>query len=220
MARRHCRAPFGRSRIGGARLRRRRRPPPVNKRTPPPDAVFHEATAASGKLGAEEILDWYRGHMDAVRIEPTEVFQDEMSLREIAGRWPSRDLGERAALELIRNLPMGPNERACAISGGATTRKSAMPAFRRVEGLRTGQLAARPIGCGARRPSAEGSEHGFRPARRHHHGQPVRLADAEGRRRMPGRTGRRLRGQGGLRPPHARAAVRLRQGRRRPAASR
>jgi hypothetical protein len=33
-----------------------------------PDAVFHEATAAAGKLGAQEILDWYRTHMAAVRI--------------------------------------------------------------------------------------------------------------------------------------------------------
>ncbi len=29
---------------------------------PIPDAVFHEATAAAGKLGAEKILDWYRAH--------------------------------------------------------------------------------------------------------------------------------------------------------------
>jgi hypothetical protein len=77
-----------------------------------PDAVFHEATAAGGKPGAQEILDWYRGHMDEVRIEPTEIFQNEMLLREMAGHRPSRDLGERAALELIRNLPMGPGDRA------------------------------------------------------------------------------------------------------------
>jgi hypothetical protein len=81
-----------------------------------PDAVFHEATAAAGKLGAQEILDWYRAHTDAVRIEPTETFQNEMTLREVAGRRPSRDLGERAALELIRALPLGADERALLLS--------------------------------------------------------------------------------------------------------
>ena len=81
-----------------------------------PDAVFHEATAAGGKLGAEEILDWYRANMDTVRIEPTEIFQNEIMLRKLPGRRPSRDLGERAALELIRNFPMGENDRALLLS--------------------------------------------------------------------------------------------------------
>lgn len=81
-----------------------------------PDAVFHEATAAAGKLGAQEILDWYRAHAETVRVEPTEIFQDEISLREITGRKPARDVGERAALELIRNLPMMPGERALLLS--------------------------------------------------------------------------------------------------------
>jgi hypothetical protein len=81
-----------------------------------PDAVFHEATAAIGKLGALEILDWYRANMDKVRIEPTEIFQNEMTLREIEGRRPSRDLGERAALELIRSLPLEIDQRALLLS--------------------------------------------------------------------------------------------------------
>jgi hypothetical protein len=81
-----------------------------------PDAVFHEATSAAGKLGAQEILDWYRAHTDAVRIEPTEAFQNEMTLREISGRRTARDPGERAALELIRNMPMGADERALLLS--------------------------------------------------------------------------------------------------------
>jgi hypothetical protein len=81
-----------------------------------PDAVFHEATAAAGKLGAQEILDWYRAHTEAVRIEPTEIFQNEMALREIAAGKPSRDLGERAALEVIRSLPMAATDRALLLS--------------------------------------------------------------------------------------------------------
>ncbi len=39
-----------------------------------PDALFHEATSAAGKLGAQEILDWYRAHTDRVRVEPIEFF--------------------------------------------------------------------------------------------------------------------------------------------------
>jgi hypothetical protein len=81
-----------------------------------PDAVFHEATGAAGKLGAQRILDRYRAHMDDVRVEPSEIFQDGTTLREVAGRRPSRDLGERAALEVIRNLPMSPDERALLLS--------------------------------------------------------------------------------------------------------
>ncbi len=81
-----------------------------------PDAVFHEATAAAGKLGAQEIIDWYRAHMEAVRIEPTEIFQREMSFLEMQGGRLSRDLGERAALELIRTYPLGRQERALLLS--------------------------------------------------------------------------------------------------------
>ena len=81
-----------------------------------PDAVFHEATAAAGKLGAQEIIDWYRTHMDAVRVEPTEIFQREMVYLETQGGRLSRDLGERAALELIRTYPLSEQERALLLS--------------------------------------------------------------------------------------------------------
>lgn len=78
-----------------------------------PDAVFHEATAAIGKLGAAEIIDWYRDHAEVVRVEPTEIFQDEIVLRALPGRRPARDVGERAALEVIRALPMGRTTARC-----------------------------------------------------------------------------------------------------------
>jgi hypothetical protein len=72
-----------------------------------PDAVFHEATSAAGKLGAQEILDWYRGHTNQIRVEPTSIFREEMLLREsMPGRKPARDLGERAAIEVIRSYPL------------------------------------------------------------------------------------------------------------------
>jgi hypothetical protein len=81
-----------------------------------PDAVFHEATQAAGKLGAQEILDWYRAHTEAVRVEPTQIFQDEMTLRENPGHRPARDVGERAAIEIIRNYPLAKNARAFLLS--------------------------------------------------------------------------------------------------------
>jgi hypothetical protein len=83
-----------------------------------PDAVFHEATASAGKLGAEEIIDWYRSHLDAVRVEPTEAFQVEILASEATGRRLSRDVGERAAVEVVRhgNL-LREDEAALLLSG-------------------------------------------------------------------------------------------------------
>lgn len=81
-----------------------------------PDAVFHEATAIAGKLGAQEILDWYRAHTPLVRIEPTQTFQDEMTLRENPGHRPARDVGERAAIEVIRSYPLPGDARALLLS--------------------------------------------------------------------------------------------------------
>jgi hypothetical protein len=82
-----------------------------------PDAVFHEATSAGGKLGAEEILAWYRAHTAQIRVEPTDTFREEMVLREtIPGRRPARDLGERAAVEVIRSYPLADDARALLLS--------------------------------------------------------------------------------------------------------
>ncbi len=81
-----------------------------------PDAVFHEATSAAGKLGAQEIIDWYRAHVNAIRIEPTEAYQRETRLMELQGGRLPRDLGERAALELVRAYPLGAQDRALLLS--------------------------------------------------------------------------------------------------------
>ena len=67
-----------------------------------PDAVFHEATAGASKLGAQVIIDWYRTNRGKVTIEPTEAFDAEQLLSEQAGYRPTRDLGERAAIEIVR----------------------------------------------------------------------------------------------------------------------
>jgi hypothetical protein len=81
-----------------------------------PDAVFYEATGTAGKLGAQEILDWYRANAGKVRIEPTQTFQNDITLREIAGSKPARDLGERAAMEVVRNYPLPDHARALLLS--------------------------------------------------------------------------------------------------------
>jgi len=79
-----------------------------------PDAVFHEATAASGKLGALEIIDWYRAHTDKVRVEPTEIFQNEMTLRAIGRDPPTRDLWsghDPEVRDAVRRIVEGGRER-------------------------------------------------------------------------------------------------------------
>jgi hypothetical protein len=83
-----------------------------------PDAVFHEATAAGGKLGAQAIIEWYRANRGRVTVEPTETFSAEQVLSEQPGYRPSRDLGERAALELVRHghLLEAPEDRALLLS--------------------------------------------------------------------------------------------------------
>ena len=78
-----------------------------------PDAVFVEATNTAGKLGAQEILDWYREHMDTVRVEPTETFATAQLVARAGRR--SRDLGERAALEVIRSYPLAEHARALMV---------------------------------------------------------------------------------------------------------
>jgi hypothetical protein len=76
-----------------------------------PDAVFHEATTSAGKLGAAEILDWAWMHSARVSVMPTQAFHTEMELRENQPRRLSRDLGEWAAIEIIRHSgTVDPNE--------------------------------------------------------------------------------------------------------------
>ncbi len=69
-----------------------------------PDAVFFEATRNSTAIGAMDITEWVQAHADKVNIVPTSVFVAEVSLLENNNvRVP--DLGERAALEIIRYTP-------------------------------------------------------------------------------------------------------------------
>lgn len=81
-----------------------------------PDAVFYEATRQIDKLGAQEIIDWHRAHMDAVRVEPTEALKNEFERLARQGGRMEKDLGERAAVETIRNYPLTEDERAILLS--------------------------------------------------------------------------------------------------------
>ena len=82
-----------------------------------PDAVFHEATSSTGKLGASDILDWSRLHTDLVSVLPTQAFTDDLLLRDLAGRRPSRNIGERAAVEIVRSTDLiAPGEVAVLLS--------------------------------------------------------------------------------------------------------
>ena len=90
-----------------------------------PDAVFHEAAAGASKLGAQVIIDWYRTNRGKVTIEPTEAFDAEQLLSEQAGYRPTRDLGERAAIEIVRHGHFldGPDDRAILLSDDRDVQK-------------------------------------------------------------------------------------------------
>jgi len=69
-----------------------------------PDAVFYEATFSGSKLGAQEILDWRTSHRAEISIEPTRVFEEAYALLTMPdSRQRPRDVGERAAIEVIRH---------------------------------------------------------------------------------------------------------------------
>jgi hypothetical protein len=78
-----------------------------------PDAMFYEATSQIDKLGAQAIIDWQRARHATVQIEPTEAFKNELQRLARQGGRIERDLGERAAVEIIRNFPLAETE--CAI---------------------------------------------------------------------------------------------------------
>jgi hypothetical protein len=81
-----------------------------------PDAVFYEATSQIDRLGAQEIIEWQRGRQAAVLIEPTEAFKNELQRLALQGGRLEKDLGERAAVEIIRTFPMAEHERAILLS--------------------------------------------------------------------------------------------------------
>lgn len=69
-----------------------------------PDAVYMEATRKSTAIGASDVTEWVQLHADKVSLVPTHVFAADFgSLEAGINRVP--DLGERAALEVIRYTP-------------------------------------------------------------------------------------------------------------------
>lgn len=81
-----------------------------------PDAVFYEATRLADKLGAQEIVAWRNAHPDTVSVVATEAFKNEMTRLATQGGRLEKDLGERAAVQTIRNYPLAENERAILLS--------------------------------------------------------------------------------------------------------
>lgn len=77
-----------------------------------PDAVFYEATVSADKLGAQEIVAWQRDSATQVMIAPTRLFAAYLERTSAGVRYREPDLGERAALELLRDTPLlGPSEK-------------------------------------------------------------------------------------------------------------
>lgn len=81
-----------------------------------PDAVFYEATRQIDKLGAQEIVDWQRANSPRVRVDPTQALTNEFERLARQGGRMTKDLGERAAVETIRNHPLAEDERAILLS--------------------------------------------------------------------------------------------------------
>jgi hypothetical protein len=81
-----------------------------------PDAVLYEATVRSDALGAQSIAEWVQHHSQRVFPLVTQTFADYLAALEAGLRAP-RDLGERAAVEAIRQtLVLAPHERAVFVT--------------------------------------------------------------------------------------------------------
>lgn len=102
-----------------------------------PDAVFYEATRQTDKLGAQQILDWCRAEPVSVRIAPTEIFKNEIARLSVQGGRMTRDLGERAAIEVIRDYPLGQDGRAILLTDDRDVERVVMVDRRRIIPLTT-----------------------------------------------------------------------------------
>ena len=78
-----------------------------------PDAVLYEATRDSDALGAQHILDWTQAHSERVQTISTEVFFNYVQSREAMPGRREKDMGERAAIEVIHDgVRLAPGQRA------------------------------------------------------------------------------------------------------------
>lgn len=69
-----------------------------------PDAVFYEATVKQGALGAADLIEWAQANARTVQIVPTAAFADVTARLDVDPPIRQKDLGERAALEVIRDV--------------------------------------------------------------------------------------------------------------------
>lgn len=82
-----------------------------------PDAVVYEATITSDALGAQAIADWLGRHVEVVHVVVTQAFTDHLAAVNAGARQRTPDLGERAAIEAIRNsLLLGADDRALLLT--------------------------------------------------------------------------------------------------------
>jgi hypothetical protein len=66
-----------------------------------PDAVLHEATRDANRLGAQDIIDWVKGHRTHIEIAATKAYEVFDAARATIPNLREPDLGERAAVEVI-----------------------------------------------------------------------------------------------------------------------
>ena len=82
-----------------------------------PDAVLYEATRRRSALGAEAIFSWVRNNLDQVHEIPTQAHIDFLEWSKQVPTHKEKDLGERAAIEVIRYVvKLKPEERALLIT--------------------------------------------------------------------------------------------------------
>ena len=78
-----------------------------------PDAVLYEATRDAAALGTQAILDWAQHNSKHVTTVSTETFFNFVRSRATQPAWRERDLGERAAIEVVHDgLQLATHERA------------------------------------------------------------------------------------------------------------
>ena len=66
-----------------------------------PDAVLHEATRDTARLGVQDIIDWIKANRTHVEIAATKAYERYDLARLAAPTLREADLGERAAVEVI-----------------------------------------------------------------------------------------------------------------------
>jgi hypothetical protein len=112
-----------------------------------PDAVYIEATRVHGAPGADEIVEWINGHLDEVRIVPTDVGIDQQ--RRIEEGRSIRGLGEQASIEALdRFLRTDPDAQALLLFEDTDIERRRAVIDERVSLISTGDFLRELEGAG------------------------------------------------------------------------